>query len=205
MISTSDLRKMLLPAYYYGTLLGRRFAMSLAARRGLCPIAVLFYHRVADHTPNPWTVSHWDFERQVTWLARHFEVISLAEAQCRMEKRASYRPAACLTFDDGYAENCERALPWLCERKLPVTYFVASQFVLRGRPFPHDVERGEPLPVNTVKELRWLASQGVEIGAHTRSHRDLGRVQDRDELRDEIEGSRHDLQEAIGVPIRYFA
>lgn len=198
-------QSLLLPMYYYGTWPCRRIVGQFAAWAGKCPIVILFYHRVADSTPTPWTISNRDFRRHVNWLSQHCEVISLREAQQRVASGYNARPAACITFDDGYAENCEQALPLLIARRLPVTYFVASDFVLQNKPFPHDAVRGQPLPPNSIVELRSLAAAGVEIGAHSRSHADLARAPKAQALWQEIAGSRDDLQQAVGTPVRYFS
>jgi peptidoglycan/xylan/chitin deacetylase (PgdA/CDA1 family) len=50
-----------------------------------------------------------------------------------------------------------------------------------------------------------LAEAGVEIGAHTRRHVDLGARLSPDELRDEIVGCKWELEHAIGRDVRYFA
>ena len=201
----SNWKRWLLPAYYYGSLPLRRFGSSLASAIGQQPIAVVFYHRVSDEGPNPWTISNAQFTQQIDWLAKNFDLVSLVEAQRRLREGDCRRPAVSITFDDGYAENCQRALPMLVARKIPFTYFVSTQFVQRGEPFPHDVQRGEPRNPNTVEQLRSLAAAGVEIGAHTRTHADLGPVKDADALRHEIVGSRDDLQNWIGQRVRYFA
>ena len=201
----SSWKQWLLPAYYYGSWPLRQLGSSLASLAGMQPVAVLFYHRVADDSPSPWTISQLEFTRQIDWLARNFELISLIEAQRRIRQRENCRPAVCITFDDGYADNCRQALPLLISRGIPCTYFVSTQFVLRGEPFPHDVARGVPLPPNTVQQLRSLAAAGVEIRAHTRTHRDLGPITDAEVLRTEVIGSQHDLQALLGQPIRYFA
>jgi peptidoglycan/xylan/chitin deacetylase (PgdA/CDA1 family) len=197
----SPLRHAALAAWCYASLPWRR----RAARRGAAPITILFYHRVADDHPNPWTISNRQFARQIRWLQRRFDLISLEEVQRRMRTGNSPRAAVSITFDDGYAENCEHALPLLIKEKIPCTYFVASRFVLENEPFPHDVSAGRPLPVNTPEQIRALARAGVEIGAHTRRHSNLGRVTDWGELRDEIAGSGEDLWAITGQRIRYFA
>lgn len=53
-------------------------------------------------------------------------------------------------------------------------------------------------------ELRRLAAEGVTIGAHTRSHPNLGRL-DRDVAREEIAGSWHDLGAHLGSVAPVFA
>ncbi|MBW3598305.1 MAG: polysaccharide deacetylase family protein [Planctomycetes bacterium] len=194
-------RRAALGAWYYGTLPWRR----RAGRGGDAPVSILFYHRVADEHRNPWTITNRQFARQIRWLKDRFELISLEEVQHRVRAGDSPRPAVAITFDDGYAENCEHALPLLIKERIPVTYFVASQFVLEDKPFPHDVEAGRPLPVNTPEQIRALAKAGVEIGSHTRTHLDLGAEHDRQTIVSEVAGSGRDLAAIIDRPVRYFA
>ena len=195
----------LLQGYVYGTLPLRWWTRTRAERAGQAPITMLFYHRVADETPNPWTISRSKFERQIDWLQDHCQIISLAEAQRRIVAGHNDRLATCITFDDGYADNCDFALPLLIERGLPFTYFVSLAYVVDQQPFPHDVSRGEPLAPNTIDEIRWLSNQGVDIGAHTRTHPDLGAVHDEQRLFDEIVVARNELADVIGRDVPFFA
>jgi peptidoglycan/xylan/chitin deacetylase (PgdA/CDA1 family) len=180
-------------------------AVRKRVRAGQVPISVLFYHRVADTHANDWTISTRGFDRQIRWLRDNFDLISLDEAQRRIRSGENSRPAVCITFDDGYSDNCDFAIPRLKESGIPCTYFVSWKFVATGDPFPHDAACGIRLRPNSVDELRELASAGIEIGAHTRSHADLGQVHDRQRLYDEIVTATRELQQAIDQPIRYFA
>jgi peptidoglycan/xylan/chitin deacetylase (PgdA/CDA1 family) len=193
-------RRFALGAWYYASSPWRE-----ARRGGAAPITILFYHRVADKHPNDWTISNARFRRQVEWLERRFDLVSLEETQRRIRTGVSPRPAVAITFDDGYAENCDHALPLLIERKIPCTYFVATRFVLERKPFPHDVLAGRALPVNTPEQIRDLAEAGIEIGAHTRNHIDLGPIADRRVLEEEILGAADDLAAIAGRRPRYFA
>ncbi len=194
----------LIGAYYYATLPGRRLSNCQMARNGNAPVMVIYYHRVADHTPNGWTMSNAQFRAEIDWLQANFDLISLDEAQRRV-REGNTRASVSITFDDGYAENCEQALPLLISRRIPCTYFVTSHYLLTGEPFPHDVARGTPLPPNTIAQLSSLAAAGIEIGGHTRTHADLGKINTQQQLHDEIVGGRDDLEQALGINIRRFA
>jgi peptidoglycan/xylan/chitin deacetylase (PgdA/CDA1 family) len=198
-------KQLLLSAYLGATWPARQRAAHRRAALGQAPIMVLFYHRIADFCPNPWTASNRTFARQVAWLRRHFDLVSLSEARRRVASGSNFRPAVSITFDDGYADNCQSALPLLVDQGIPCTYFVSTRFVLDGQPFPHDAARGLPLAPNTPHQIQLLAAAGVEIGAHTRTHANLGPVRDPARLRDELHGARADLQALTGQPIRYFA
>lgn len=198
-------KRLLLHAWYGASLPYRAAWNRRAAAAGQAPIIVLFYHRVAEDQANSWTCSPEMFARQVHWLRQRFDMVSLAEAQRRI--RAGFNERACvsITFDDGYAENCRFALPFLVRQQVPCTYFVATRHVFEGLPFPHDVAQGNRFPPNTLEQLREAASEGIEIGAHTRTHADLGSVDDPQRLHDEVITAGEELQAALGRPVRYFA
>ncbi len=173
--------------------------------QGQAPIVVLFYHRVSDSPSVPWTVSTGAFQRHLDWLAARFELVSLNEAQRRIAQGVNYRTAVAITFDDGYAENCEFAIPLLLQRKIPVTYFVTLGPILQRKPFAHDLRFSHPPWPNTVAQLRQMAQAGVEIGSHTHTHADLGRIGSRERLWDEVVGATLRLEDLIGQPVRWFA
>jgi peptidoglycan/xylan/chitin deacetylase (PgdA/CDA1 family) len=58
-----------------------------------------------------------------------------------------------------------------------------------------------PLQWNEVREL---ARNGVDFGAHTRSHPVLSRINDPDKQRQEIEGSKLRIEQELGKPVRHF-
>ena len=166
---------------------------------------MLFYHRVANEKLNDWTIPTRVFEKQIDWLRRRFDVVSLAEAQSRIASGSNRIPTVSITFDDGYADNLGFAVPLLRRYQIPFTYFVSTDHGLGGKPFPQDVEIGQPLAPNTAAEIRELAAAGVEIGGHTRSHADLGRKLSEAKLVDEIAGCKRSLELVINRPVRYFA
>src|SRR5262249_41476112 len=134
-----------------------------------------------------------------------FDVVTLEEAQKRIASGANDRATVCITFDDGYADNTLFAIPLLMRYGMPFTYFVSTDHVLRGATFPHDMAAGQPLGANTLEHLREMVVAGAEIGAHTRSHANLGGALSREQLSDEIAGSKRELENALQCKIRYFA
>ena len=195
----------LLPSYFAATWPLRWAYSRWLKGQGRVPILVLALHRVADDTATSWTTHTDAFRRKVDWLRKRFDLVSLEEAQRRISSPVNDRPTVSITFDDGYSENCRDALPLLLRHKIPFTYFITSDPVLRGSYFQHDLRLGLQLPPNTVGQLRELAGAGVEIGAHTRTHADLGAIHDPRRLHDEVVVAREELQSALDCRIRYFA
>lgn len=171
---------------------------------GQMPAAILFYHRVADTDANDWTISRRDFLRHLDWIESHAAFATLSEVAAGQRRGYRDRLQVAITFDDGYADNCDWAIDELLRRKIPCTYFVSVGHVLSNRPFDHDRERGRPLPVNTIEQIRHMAERGIEIGCHSWTHPDFGQLSEQD-LAHEIEESRRALQDWTGQPIDYFA
>lgn len=203
--SLDFLKPPLLRLYLHGTTPYRQRALRRMAQFERVPIVVPVFHRIADDSANDWTTTNAEFREIIFWLKQNFDLISLEEAQRRIATGKNDRASVSLTFDDGYAANCEQALPLLIDAQIPCTYFVSSGPVLERQSFEHDRAMGNHFAANTAAELRDLAAAGIEIGAHSRTHADLGRVADADQLFDEIVVSRNELEDALGLPIRYFA
>jgi len=199
-----DFKLLLLELYYRATGPYRWWWHRRAAAAHREPVVVLFYHRIADDRANPWTTSNRHFARQIEWLARHFQIVSLEEAQRRI-REGNGRPCVSITFDDGYAENCREAIPMLIRRRIPCTYFVTLENALRGEPFAHDVAQGNRFAPNDLEQLRAMADAGIEIGAHTYTHPDLAQVTKEDQLYREVVEAGRELGDLLGRPVRYFA
>ncbi|MGB7345822.1 MAG: polysaccharide deacetylase family protein [Pirellulaceae bacterium] len=199
------LRDIALRARVAATASRRRARMETLCRQGKAPMFVPFYHRVADQRLNDWTISRSIFAQQVDYCLEHFDPVGLDEVQRRVRNNESHRPTITFTFDDGYAENCEYALPLLVEKQMPTVYFVTVNCVKDQSGFPHDDANGCSLPVNTVDQVRQFSDLGIEIGLHTRSHADFAKVFSADQVRSEIIEAKDELEQMIGRKVRYFA
>ena len=169
------------------------------------PMAILVYHRIAEDAANDCTLSYRSFVKQLDWLGNRYEFVSIEEIQERMRRGKNPKPCVHITFDDGYQENCEQAIPYLVQNRVPCTYFVTSNSVLSGVPHYHSHNKSKTFTPNTMEEIKDMAAQGIEIGAHSQTHSDLGAISDTDNLRREIVTATDELKKALGRPIRYFA
>lgn len=113
-------------------------ALALASPAGRrARLSILIYHRVLPE-PDPLREGDPDaaaFRWQMQLLARHFNVLPLHEAASRLRDGTLPARAACVTFDDGYADNCTVALPILKEVGIPATFFIATAYLDGGRMF----------------------------------------------------------------------
>lgn len=197
-------REFLLAVYYVSTIPWRLCLRARLAKRGIAPLSVLLYHRIAEDRATPWTTSRTAFRRHIAWLARHCDILSLGQlVESLRHGRIDSRPAVAITFDDGYAENL-RSLADLLLRGISFTYFVTVENVRTGKPFPHDGERGTHFRPNSPSEIRALAEVGVEIGSHGWNHVDLSRLNLR-QLVYELEASKKWLEDLTGRPVTSLA
>jgi len=156
-------------------------------------------------TTNPWTISRQAFQRQVEWLKAHVDLVSMSDIQSIVREGKNRRIAVHITFDDGYADNCDFAIPMLLSNRIPFTYFVTQENIVQGQPFLHDQNRGQALQTNTLDQIRSLVRAKVTMGAHTRTHPDLSRIESPQILFDEVVTSRDELQDLLQCTIPYFA
>jgi peptidoglycan/xylan/chitin deacetylase (PgdA/CDA1 family) len=89
---------------------------------------ILYYHRVLA-APDPILHDEIDaatFTGHLEMLAAEFNVLPLGEACVLLARGTLPARAACITFDDGYADNEQNALPILKRFGLPATFFVST-------------------------------------------------------------------------------
>jgi len=110
-------------------------ALLRAAEPGAQRLLVLIYHRVLPGVDPiaPREMTAEVFRWQMELLRRHAEPLTLADALGRLAAGRLPRRAVCVTFDDGYADNEQIALPILREFDVPATFFVATGFLDGGR------------------------------------------------------------------------
>ncbi|MFL6280851.1 MAG: polysaccharide deacetylase family protein [Vicinamibacterales bacterium] len=166
---------------------------------------VVTFHRVLDtEEPDGLTVSVALFETYCRFFKRHFNVVSLAHLVDKLEHGGKLNRELAITFDDGYRDNFEHAAPVLERLGLPATFFIVSQWIGSDVVPWWDRQGGVRYPWMTWDHVRSLQERGFHIGAHTRTHVDLGAVTGL-QAREEIVGGRRELEERLGTPIELFA
>lgn len=97
-------------------------------------LAVFSFHQVLEEI-DPLRVGEPDsrmFESDVELISSNFAVLPLGDAVMRLRAGTLPQGAACITFDDGYANNYEIAAPVLERMGTPATIFIATDAVERG-------------------------------------------------------------------------
>jgi peptidoglycan/xylan/chitin deacetylase (PgdA/CDA1 family) len=98
-------------------------------------LTVLIFHRVLK-APDPLFPGEADaarFDQILSWIDQWFTVLPLGEAVTLLQAGNLPPNALCITFDDGYADNYEVALPILLRHNMTATFFVASAYLDGGR------------------------------------------------------------------------
>ena len=98
-------------------------------------LSVLIFHRVLPE-PDPLFPDEMHARRFDTlcgWLAQWFNLLPLDQAVARLKAGTLPARAACISFDDGYADNHHVAMPILLRHGLTATFFIATRFLDGGR------------------------------------------------------------------------
>jgi peptidoglycan/xylan/chitin deacetylase (PgdA/CDA1 family) len=175
-----------------------------AARDGMAAAAtggvVLLYHRVGARSPSGVDLPARVFAQQVDELARSGRLTPLDDflSQLSSETSSPTDPVA-VTFDDGTADFAEIALPMLEQASVPVTLYLATEFIETGQAFPRD---GRPLSWSALADA--LTTGLVTIGSHTHTHALLDRMPAA-EVATELDRSIKLIEDRLGITPEHFA
>jgi peptidoglycan/xylan/chitin deacetylase (PgdA/CDA1 family) len=168
---------------------------------------ILLYHHVApaDQKPGtPESAESWKLYFTPEQLAvqlreltrRGFRIVSLPDLVSAIRRRG-WEPLkkVAITFDDGWTDNYVYALPVLRRLGVPATFFVTTRHIHHGVADPARM---------SVDQLKDLLRRDMTIGSHSRTHPNLLEVTEA-QAREEIAGSKTDLERALGTRIDLFA
>jgi hypothetical protein len=139
-------------------------ALRIASRLIANGVAILMYHSVVDNPGEHFEIfggmghSTSVFRQQMELLAREFHPITLDEAfRFVQSEEVLPRRSVVVTFDDGYSDNLQVAVPVLNEVGVPATFYVTVDCVERQRlPWPSRLRYA----LFTTKATNWLDSEG---------------------------------------------
>ncbi len=172
-------------------------------------LSILMYHKVNDIPDNPTTVPVARFDQQLERLSElGHEVVSLEAVLDRYTTGAPLpEKAVLITFDDGYRDTFENALPVLQKYGFPAVIFIPVAYMDDETPLPHETHLASRGVRNRTLDwslMRELDAGGVRVESHGIAHRPLAEVS-LDEAVREIAVSKLKLEERLGRPVRAYA
>lgn len=184
----------------------RRSASRDEWRRLTRGTVILMYHSLGrpGERASRYVVPGLRFRRQLAWLRRRGRrILSLDEyVSCLRENALPPAGSVVITFDDGYADTADIAVPTLRAHEASATVFLVSDAVGKANRWTDTGPlAGRPLfSWETVREAR----PTLTIGAHSRSHPRLTDVPS-ETAESEIAGSRAELEKKLGARVEHFA
>lgn len=90
---------------------------------------IMMYHRFSE-VPKPGFVHHDAFERQVEYMKKNFNLMTMNDLITSYHEQGSFPPnAAVITVDDGYRDFYDVAFPVLKKHNASATFYVTTRFV----------------------------------------------------------------------------
>ncbi len=189
---------------FFGYLLGVPVWYRLWNRR--TSVSILLYHSVVGGKPGEMSVSQDTFRRQIRFLKKAYEVVSLDEAVSFLRhSRRLKKPAVAITFDDGYQDNYLFAYPVLRELGVPATIFLLTGQGPGERKVDHLLGDGfYPSRLLSWQEVHEMVKNNISFGSHGESHAHLVDLKLED-LQQEIARSKRSIESETGEPVRFFS
>jgi peptidoglycan/xylan/chitin deacetylase (PgdA/CDA1 family) len=163
---------------------------------------ILFYHRVSDDR-DELAVSRRAFRQQMDYLAAEsYRVVDVLEAVDLLDGGDRPHRVIGLSFDDGYLDVAEEALPILADRGFRATVFVAPAVVDGWARFAWYDEQPPILGWDEIVELD--RERTLTFEAHSLTHPNLTVLRDT-AAREEIVGCKAALEARLGRPVQAFS
>ena len=165
-------------------------------------LSIIQYQNVSknDHLEKLW-ISVDSFKKQLEFMTSNsFRILSINDAIDYMEKKKrmrDFRPIS-LTFDNGYMDFYECAVPLISSYGLPVTVLVSPEKVGKSIKIG-----GCDVPYLTWEILKELANINVTIGAYDDYTWNINNMP-KDILEKHIVDYKKTLEDKLGIEINYF-
>ena len=176
-------------------------------REGMQPspgARMLMYHSISplvEPDPHSLRLRPETFDRHLTHLRRRgLRGVSMTEWLAAARRGEASRLVA-LTFDDGYRDFIEHAMPIMARHGMTGTVYVVAGKISGTSDW---VVGGPHAPLMNADEIRAAAAAGHEVGSHTTTHARLDHLS-APELAREVAASRATLEDLLGASVPGFA
>jgi peptidoglycan/xylan/chitin deacetylase (PgdA/CDA1 family) len=169
----------------------------------MASVPMLLYHKVG---PPPAGSRHPEISVTPERFAAHLSLLrALGRTPIAVSRYVAYRRGEAalpprpvvITFDDGYLDNYEHALPVLQRFGAPATIFLVSERL--GMTNAWDAHEPQ-VPLLDAARVREMQRAGIDFQSHTATHARLTHVPPAAAL-DELRRSRASLEQLLGAPV----
>ena len=172
------------------------FLCKFTSQNELC---VLEYHSIGSNG-SFYTVNVREFQKQVDYLRNNYKIVSLSDiTQFVRTDLVLHKKFVSITFDDGYYDNYLNVYPYFKKHGLPASIFISTGYI--GKMMTLDNITLRMLDWNEIREMN---KNNICIGAHTIRHKNLTMI-NLEEAKDEILGSKEEIEKRIGEKVNFFA
>ena len=172
-------------------------------------IKVLMYHRVITEKPEKERRWHYvtvtEFRKQMKLIDQvGYTPITFSDYQLYVEGQLTLpsKPII-ITFDDGYLDTLENAIPILLEFDMRAVIFVMGDRKLKSARWDED-EDSDSCPLMSDEQIRTVHEMGFEIGAHSHDHVPLSILSEED-IEYEVIKSKEEIENVLNEPIQTFS
>lgn len=165
-------------------------------------VPVLSYHNFSESKGDKMTVTASAFEAQMQFLKDNgYRVITMDQLFDFLDFKAQIpQKAVVITIDDGWRSTYELAFPILRKYGYPATLFVYTDLITGAK-----------------KTLNWdliaeMSKSGIDIQCHTRTHRNLTLLNEKESFKDyydavdrELTESARVIKERLNKDVKYLA
>lgn len=173
-------------------------------------LRVLLYHNIPDDELE-------NFQVQLTEIKKKWEIISPSKFEDVMSNKTRLqRDSVLITFDDGFISNRTAVQRVLNPMGIKAIFFIVSDYIheenawrafcarnIQPNSLEEDIKEGcQNMRLN---DLKFLLDTGHTIGAHTKTHADLSKLDQTELLKGEIVSSFQQLERLLEIKIKHFA
>ena len=159
---------------------------------------IITYHNISNNDSDRWATAPSFFESEMKWLAgQGYKGVSLKDFYKDIEQKKVF----VLTFDDGYRDFFDVAMPILDKLDFKATIFIVSGLI--GFISCWRTANLQP-PLLKWDEIQEIANAGYEIGSHGVYHSDFFRLS-KEKLEQEIAESKKLIEGKTGIPVVSFS